>query len=53
MELPEVAVGSQSGDLPMDPEDLMTLQGRKSAREDGQDESLAWPANDKPVESPY
>ena len=53
VELPEVAVGSQSGDLPMDPEDPITSQGRKSAREDGQDESLAWPANDKPVESPY
>ena len=28
-------------------------KGRESVREDGQDESLAWPANNKPVESPY
>jgi hypothetical protein len=48
-----VAVGSQSGDLPKDPDNLITLQGKKSVREDGQDESLAWPANNKPVESPY
>ncbi len=53
VELPEVAVGGQSGDLPKDPVDPMSLKGRESVREDGQDELLAWPANDKPVESPY
>ena len=54
MELPGVAVGSHSGDQPMDLVDLMThSKGKESVREDGQDESMVWPTNDKPVESPY
>ncbi len=48
-----MAVGSHSGDLPKDPVDLMSSKGRESVREDRQDESLAWPANNKPIESPY
>ena len=35
--------------------DLVDLnsKGRELVREDGQDESMVWPTNDKPVESPY
>ena len=49
-----MAEGGHSGDLPMDLVDPKThSKGRESVREDGQDESLVWPTNDKPVESPY
>ena len=51
MELPKVAVGGHS-DQPMDPDDPNS-KGRELVREDGQDESMVWPTNDKPVESPY
>jgi hypothetical protein len=53
VELPKVVVGSQLGDLPKDPDNLITLQGKKLVREDRQDKSQAWPANNKPTESPY
>jgi hypothetical protein len=39
VELPKVAVGGQLGDLPKDLVDL-NLKGRKSVREDGQDELI-------------
>ena len=52
VELPEVAVGSHSGDPPKDPVDL-TSKGRELVREDGQDKPLVWLTNNKPVESPY
>ncbi len=53
VELPEVAVGGQLGDLPKDLVNLISLKGRESVREDRQDKSLVWPTNNKPVESPY